>query len=142
MKKYRTIQVNKQHAQTLLQQIPVPANLDQCLENSWQKGKQMRQQPIHLYRHRPAYGKRIAVAAASLCLLFGITVNLVPSAAIAMQEVPILGDIVKVITFQRFTDQDQYSDIDIKVPGVSGTGQEKLLKPKLQKKTYSFFLII
>ncbi|MFB8736385.1 hypothetical protein ACEQPO_30290 [Bacillus sp. SL00103] len=56
--------------------------------------------------------------------LFVTTVNVSPQAARAISEVPIIGELVKVVTFTEFKKSDQGTNIDLKTPHVSGLGTE------------------
>ncbi|WP_340023731.1 DUF3298 domain-containing protein [Paenibacillus sp. FSL K6-1096] len=64
--------------------------------------------------------------AAAACILLFVSVNASPAFAKAMSEMPVLGQIVKVITIQEYTEQNEKTDVHLKTPGIAGTGDPEL----------------
>ena len=60
-----------------------------------------------------------AWAAAALALFIAVP-NVSPAAAAAMADVPVLGAIVRVVTFRDYTYDDGYRSADISVPELAG----------------------
>jgi hypothetical protein len=66
------------------------------------------------------------VSAAAACILLSVSVNASPAFAKALSEVPVLGQIVKVITIREYVEQNEDTDINLKTPGIVGTGDPEL----------------
>ena len=77
--------------------------------------------------------KRILSTAAMFVLVFALTVNMLPTTAKAMMEVPALSGIVKVFTLGRFTSSSDNSEIDVVTPQLAGLFDEEAQK-ELNKK--------
>ena len=76
--------------------------------------------------------KRTIYSAASIAAAFVLMVNCIPSLAYAASDVPILGDIVKVVTFGRFEVSEENYDAKITTPKIEGL-LNKDLENKLNK---------
>ncbi|MGE8081043.1 DUF3298 domain-containing protein [Peribacillus loiseleuriae] len=67
-------------------------------------------------------------------ILLTATVNLSPSAANAMSNIPLIGKFIDVITFQEWNEEkDNHASVDIKVPKISGLDNSGL-ETKLNEK--------
>ena len=62
------------------------------------------------------YGLNFAIAMAILSFI--VLPNLSPEIAYAMQEIPIVGNIVKVITIKNYFDKDGNSELDVEIPNI------------------------
>ncbi len=76
--------------------------------------------------------KNVAYSAAALAVAFVLTFNCIPSLAYAASDVPILGDIVRVVTFGRFEVQEENYDAKVNIPKIEGL-LNKDLENKLNK---------
>ncbi|WP_426332786.1 DUF3298 domain-containing protein [Paenibacillus silvae] len=65
-------------------------------------------------------------SAAAACILLSVGVNASPTFAKALSEVPVLGQIVKVITLREYTEQNENTDVHLKTPGIADTGDPEL----------------
>lgn len=67
------------------------------------------------------------IAAAAACFIF-ITLVLLPNLSIvyaqALENVPIIGDIIRVVTFRNYTYSDGHHEMDIDVPKIKDTNNE------------------
>lgn len=70
--------------------------------------------------------KKIGLFAAGFAFLFMGTVNISPTIAMAMYQVPILGDIARVVTFREYKFEDEKLELDVKIPKLEGTGNKGL----------------
>lgn len=61
-------------------------------------------------------------AAAVLVLLLVAVSNLSPAAAQAMQRVPVLGQVVEVITLRNYLYEDDHNRADVQVPQIEAAG--------------------
>ena len=66
-----------------------------------------------------------ASVAAAAAVFVG-TINISPVAAQAMSNVPVLKDLVKVVTFREYHYEDDSHELDIKVPQINGLENSEL----------------
>ena len=76
--------------------------------------------------------KKTMYSAAAIAASFVLMVNCIPSLAYATSDVPILGDIVRVVTFGRFEVQEDNYEANITTPKIEGL-LNKDLENKLNK---------
>lgn len=101
------------------EKIEVPEALKAQVEAGIRKGKRDTQKgSIHFLKGAAT------VAAAMVALV--ISVNVSPTIAHAMEEVPLLGTIVKVVNFSTYSDvqDDKNMEANVDIPQVSVTNQE------------------
>lgn len=67
--------------------------------------------------------------AACMILAGGIFLNMSPSTVYALSDIPVIGSIVKIVTFDRYTHTDGGYEADITTPSIEG-----LLDAELEKK--------
>jgi len=93
--------------------ISIPKELEMIVEKNLQRPqKKKRKWPIFL------------ASAAAATLLFTAGLNTSPTMAKSLADVPIIGPVVKVLTFTEYEMvKDKYS-ADIKVPQISGSSSE------------------
>ncbi|WP_339171259.1 RsiV family protein [Solibacillus sp. FSL R5-0691] len=93
--------------------IPIPKELEIVVAKNLQRPpKKKRKMPIFL------------ASAAAAALLFTAGLNTSPTLAKNLADVPIIGSVVKVLTFTEYElEKDQYT-ADIKVPQISGSSSE------------------
>ena len=75
-----------------------------------------------LEEKEPRHSRRWAGWAAAVLALFITVPNVSPTAAAAMAEVPVLGAIVRVVTFRNYTYDDGQHSADVTVPELAGSG--------------------
>lgn len=95
--------------------VQIPKELDIIVE------KALQQEPKK---------KRIVMwptsAAIAAAILFTALVNINPDAAQAMSKIPVIGKIVKAITFIEIKEEKDQSSIDVKTPALSGLSNKEL----------------
>lgn len=95
--------------------VQIPSELDIIVE------KALQQEPKK---------KRIVMwptsAAVAAAILFTALVNINPDAAQAMSRIPVIGKIVKAITFIEIKEEKDQSSIDVKTPALSGLSNKEL----------------
>ncbi|MGB8461979.1 MAG: RsiV family protein [Priestia megaterium] len=101
--------------------IPIPEELDDVV------AKALSSHP----RKKKSYIWPSAIAAAAV--IFITTVNVSPDAANAMAEIPVIGKVVEVITFDELKQEEKHSRIDVKTPSISGL-ENKGLQTSLNEK--------
>ncbi|QII47765.1 DUF3298 and DUF4163 domain-containing protein [Bacillus paralicheniformis] len=96
--------------------VPIPKELDQVVETALQ--------------HKPKKKKRLVVWPVSTlvaaAVLLAAVVNINPGAAQAMSRLPVIGKVVKAITFTEIKQKDGESSIDVKTPALSGLNNREL----------------
>ena len=103
---------------------PIPRELDFVVRKALQQNR------------KKDYFKKARVAAASVAAalaLVTVGVNSSPVFAQALAEVPVVGSMVKVLTFRQFTVNEDNFEADIKVPEIQGL-ENKDLEGSLNKK--------
>ncbi|MBZ9685207.1 DUF3298 and DUF4163 domain-containing protein [Clostridium estertheticum] len=81
--------------------------------------------------------KGLGIAAAAVILAVGITtvgVNTNQAFASTLSKVPILGSLIKVVTFREYNVNENTYKADIKVPSVKGLDNNKALENSLNEK--------
>ena len=63
-------------------------------------------------------GRRILTAAAVAAMLFVLLPNVSPSIAYAMEKLPVIGSVVKVITVRNYTHSDEHNDLNAAQPEI------------------------
>ena len=111
-----------EHAKQAYQNQPVPEELSERVEAALLIGKSRRERRPR----RRLFGEGAALAAASLCLAFCITVNASPVFAASVYEIPVLGSIARVVTVRHYDSEDETKLIHARVPAISNTGNSEL----------------
>ncbi|MED2942467.1 anti-sigma-V factor RsiV [Bacillus swezeyi] len=96
--------------------VPIPKELDQVVETA--------------LRNKPKKKRRIvmwpASTAVAAAVLLTAVVNINPGAAQAMSSIPVIGKVVKAITFIEIKQENDQSSIDVKTPALSGLNNREL----------------
>ncbi len=99
---------------------PMPGALDETVKKAIAQGNRMRP-------HSRRWTRALTSAAAGVaaCML---VLNLFPATAQALDDVPVVGPIVTVLTFGRFheKDEDGQYEVNIEVPKIEGLTDEAL----------------
>ena len=112
---------------TAYDQIEVPKQLKAGVLESIEKGKEdakMQQEKPKHKKIRPLVRTAGAVAAAAA--IFVVSVNASPTVAQAMEQLPVLGAIVKVVHFTTYSDEQESKQMEatVKVPEVTVIGTD------------------
>lgn len=95
--------------------IPIPGNLKQTVENAIAYGLMTSK---HTYRFTGnLWKRRIAVTAACL-VLFVCLLNCNPSLVLAVEEIPVLGQVFQVFVFREIHQQEEFQYIDAVIPEI------------------------
>ncbi len=94
--------------------IPVPAAAYDRMKQGMKKAKEEKRRRIIMKSL-----KRTGAAAAAVLLTVGVMANLSSVTASAMEDIPVLGAIAKVVTFRTFEDEKGNYDAKIDIPKVS-----------------------
>lgn len=93
--------------------IKVPENLDDVVKESIKK-----------VDRKSIVNKKIIGSAAVLAIIFGI--NISPAFADVVSDIPIVGNIVKLVTVKNYTLKKNNVEADIKVPAIEGLENKQL----------------
>lgn len=93
------------------ERIPVPEEAKRRMEEGIRQARLEKKRRDH-----KAYFKRTGVAAAAAVLTFGAVVNISSVAANAMEGIPVIGGIAKVVNFRTYTDERPDSRAEIQIP--------------------------
>lgn len=104
------------------EKITAPQELSEMILLEVEKDKNRNKQ-----RNLQSY-KKIGLTAAAFLVVFTGMVNVSPKMAMAMYQVPLLGDFARVVTFREYQFADEKLDTLVKVPKIEGTGNEELEK--------------
>jgi len=102
--------------------IPIPEELDFVIEKAILTGKRKKNR---------SYKWVAGVAAAAV--LFTAGINTSPAMAKALADVPLVGSVVKVLTFTEFNVEKDKYEANIKVPAVKDLENEELAKSLNEK---------
>lgn len=123
--------------------IPIPAELDFVVKKALKNGGV---KILHNANILKKAGKIVASIVASAVLLTAL-VNVSPAVAKTASEIPLVGSVVKVLTFRDYTINEDTYNADIKVPAINGLKNKQLessLNEKYlaeNKKLYDEFMI-
>ncbi|WP_042354515.1 DUF3298 and DUF4163 domain-containing protein [Bacillus rubiinfantis] len=106
--------------------LPIPENLDDVVQQALTEQPQQKK----TFRYKALSG---LVAAAAI---FAVSVNVSPALAKSISDIPVIGSIVKVITFTEFNKNEKDYNASIKVPKVSNI-ENKQLESSLNQKYLS-----
>lgn len=93
--------------------IKIPENLDDVVKESIKK-----------VDRKSIVNKKIIGSAAVLAIIFGI--NISPALADVVSDIPIVGNIVKLVTVKNYTLKKNNVEADIKVPAIEGLENKQL----------------
>lgn len=101
--------------------VPIPRELDFTVKKALKESRVNMNSKNKFKRIRTAAA---SIVAATVILTAGVNVS--PAFAKTLSEVPVVGNIVKVLTFKEYTVQEDTFDADIKVPAIDGLENKKL----------------
>ncbi len=109
------------------EQTEIPAGVKNQIERTLEALPEMEPQKVYIY-----VVKKIAAAAAcaAFIMLF-LLPNVSPAYAKAIEKIPVIGDIVRVVTIRNYFYSDNNHEMDISVPkieGESGTAADYINK--------------
>ncbi|PAQ13842.1 anti-sigma factor [Bacillaceae bacterium SAOS 7] len=103
-------------------EIPIPEELEMVIHSAIKKSKKEKK------KHR---GWIFSAVAASM--IFVTSLNISPAFARTMSEVPVIGQLVDVVTITEFKIEEEHHQADLKVPAIEGL-ENKQLQATLNKK--------
>lgn len=113
-----TVNEKMEAARKCYEEMPIPAELNARVNLVVQRSRRQEQ---NRRRVRKALASLTSCAAA-----FVLMVNASPTLAVAMEPVPILGALVRVVTGGEYHRQDVQNVIDVRTPELQNTGDSEL----------------
>lgn len=98
--------------------IPVPMELEARVREAIRRGKRERARAAALRALRTAMGTAVAAL-----LVIAVLANASPAIADAMERIPVLGAITRVVTFRTYADERGNVSARVEVPEVEGAGE-------------------
>ena len=106
------------HLKRKYKDIPIPRELDSVVKNAIKQGKKKRK--------RVNWKKKLIGAGAAAAILMIAGINTSPAFAKAISNVPLVGSLVKVLTFTEFTVNEETAKANIKVPAITNMDNKAL----------------
>lgn len=115
-----------QDSKNAYQNIPIPDRLNQVVaaaiaqsaENAGPKQANAAKAGNRTRKHIAVYIGRMAATAAVLAVLLAVGVNTSPVLAQGLENVPVIGALVKLFTIQSYQAEDDTSGITVEVPAI------------------------
>lgn len=105
--------------------IPIPEELKERVTTAIRWGKKDTGRPLKRSRRTlRSIALHFASAAAAILLLITVMANSHETVAYAMDNIPFLGAVARVVTFREYTDSRHHVQADVKVPTVSVEDQK------------------
>lgn len=101
------------------EEIPVPDEAKRRLEEGIRMAKEEKRNVIRL-----RLIKRVGGTAAAAMVALTVLVNASPAVAQAMERVPVIGAIAKVVTFRTYEDSRENAGAQVNIPQIEGEGQQ------------------
>jgi len=96
--------------------VPIPKELDFVVEHALQQGKKKRK------KRAPQW----LLGSAAAAMLFTAGLNISPAMARTLSEIPVVGSVVKVLTWTEYEVAEDTYDANIKVPSIENLENQKL----------------
>lgn len=114
---------------SLYRQTEIPQELDTVVRSAIWQGKLAGKRRIRL--------RRIGAAAAALGVCMVLLLNFSPTVARAVAQVPVLGDLCRIVTFREYHQVNEIRYLDARIPQMENWGRsdlEKRVNLEIQKK--------
>lgn len=103
--------------------IEIPNELDSVVKSAIHEGKRLRRKNKTI-----SICKRIGSTAAVFIFSFIAALNLFPTVAHAAYQIPVIGDLCRIVTIREYHFEDDIKYIDAKIPKIENTGKSELEK--------------
>lgn len=97
-------------------EVSIPKELDFVVENALKQGKKKRK------KRAPQW----VLGSAAAAMLFTAGLNVSPAMAKTLSEIPVVGSVVKVLTWTEYEVKEETYDADIKVPSIENLENKDL----------------
>lgn len=99
------------------QSIPIPKELDEVVNQALRTRPQSKKRKIYW---------NVSLITAAAAIMLTIALNVSPVLASTLSEVPVIGQLVKIITFHEIQKTENNSSIEIKTPAIEGLNDTTL----------------
>lgn len=103
--------------------IEIPDELDAVVNGAILEGKRLNRK-----NKIKSVFKKIGATAAVFAVSFIALLNVSPAVAHAAYQIPIIGDLCRIVTFREYHFEDDIKYIDAKIPQIENTGKSDLEK--------------
>ncbi len=111
--------------------VPIPAELEFKVKESLKEGKKAMNKKVYIRRLLAA-----AASAAVITTAFTVGINTNEVLAETLSDIPVLGSIVKVLTFKEYNFNEKTYDANIETPALDGL-ENKSLQNSLNEKYFN-----
>ena len=101
--------------------LEIPKELSSVVNDAIETGLKEEKEINILY-------KKVIGIAAVIIMAFVLPLNIVPSYAKAVQQIPIIGELAKIFTFREYHFEDDIKYVDVKIPKIVYDGKTDLEK--------------
>ena len=101
------------------EEIPVPGEARKRIEEGIQMAKEEKKRKNGAVIWLKRAGETAVAAVAAITVL----VNVSPTAAQAMEQIPVIGSIAQVVTFRTYEDHSGRGEANVEIPQIEGEGQ-------------------
>ena len=89
--------------------LPIPEELDRRVDQALRKGKR---------RSWARFLSKVITPLAAACLVFVVAINSNYAFASALYEIPVLGDLCRMVTFREYQEETAFYITDVRIPKV------------------------
>ncbi|MBS7009466.1 DUF3298 and DUF4163 domain-containing protein [Anaerostipes sp.] len=115
------------HLKQQYKEIKIPKELEQKVMDSIERGKAENEKARKKARFT-SFGTKLGLSAAAALFVITVAANTNQNIAYAMAKVPVLKNIVKVVTFRSYEEKENNMEAKIKTPKVTGLKDKKTQK--------------
>lgn len=108
-------------AKAVYEAIKIPEQLDYIVNKATNNKQNTKE-------YKMKYVKYVLSTVSCIFLTFVVIVNLSPSFASSISDIPIIGNMAKVFTIEEYKEEDEQKLINAKIPGIENTGNTELEK--------------
>lgn len=108
-------------AKAVYEAIKIPEQLDYIVNKAINNKQNTKE-------YKMKYVKYVLSTVSCIFLTFVVIVNLSPSFASSISDIPIIGNMAKVFTIEEYKEEDEQKLINAKIPGIENTGNTELEK--------------
>lgn len=101
--------------------IAIPENLTTVVNDAVEEGLD-----IYRYNNAAKILKRTLIFIAVVSLSFILLLNIFPLLAAAAYEIPVIGNVCRIVTFREYHLEDEMKYIDARIPNIEGLGGTEL----------------
>ena len=114
-------------AKAVYEAIKIPEQLDYIVNKATNNKQNTKE-------YKMKYVKYVLSTVSCVFLTFVVIVNLSPSFASSISDIPIIGNMAKVFTIEEYKEEDEQKLINAKIPGIENTGNTELEKRQYENR--------